>query len=448
MISDTKKIANAVGGKTARACDCCIRRRARWYCAADDAFLCQTCDASVHSANPLARRHHRVRLKTASSSSSSLSQPDPIDLPPWQRGLTRKARTPRHGKNPNGGSKSEERSGQNPPPTVPDLGSDDTTSSHGDETDDQLLYQVPVFDPFVQVEGFGAMRSTEIKSSQNGYQPLDMDMDMDDLEEFAADVETLLGKGLDEESYGIEELGLLDSGNYANNNNKDMDDHIFHDHFPYDYGKLVIKAENNDELLGNNIGGEDVEIREPFDLSFDVYGDDFPSTCQGQSEEQRVMKVEALMAEGERHDFCNLGEVDDEEEKNKEREKKRKISLRLDYEAISVAWASQSQASPWINGQRPEINPDDYWPNCTGTSGAELRHPLFGGNNGVMRDGGREARVSRYREKRRTRLFAKKIRYEVRKLNAEKRPRMKGRFVKRTSFAPSVTNTSFPLLSK
>lgn len=50
-------------------------------------------------------------------------------------------------------------------------------------------------------------------------------------------------------------------------------------------------------------------------------------------------------------------------------------------------------------------------------------------------DGGREARVSRYREKRRTRLFAKKIRYEVRKLNAEKRPRMKGRFVKRTSAA-------------
>jgi CCT motif len=50
---------------------------------------------------------------------------------------------------------------------------------------------------------------------------------------------------------------------------------------------------------------------------------------------------------------------------------------------------------------------------------------------------GREARVSRYREKRRTRLFAKKIRYEVRKLNAEKRPRMKGRFIKRTNMAAS-----------
>ena len=37
----------------------------------------------------------------------------------------------------------------------------------------------------------------------------------------------------------------------------------------------------------------------------------------------------------------------------------------------------------------------------------------------------RQASVLRYREKRRTRLFSKKIRYEVRKLNAERRPRMK-----------------------
>lgn len=62
----------------------------------------------------------------------------------------------------------------------------------------------------------------------------------------------------------------------------------------------------------------------------------------------------------------------------------------------------------------------------------------MGGNRGIG-DGGREARVSRYREKRRTRLFSKKIRYEVRKLNAEKRPRMKGRFVKRSSFAAATT---------
>lgn len=58
---------------------------------------------------------------------------------------------------------------------------------------------------------------------------------------------------------------------------------------------------------------------------------------------------------------------------------------------------------------------------------------------------GREARVSRYREKRRTRLFSKKIRYQVRKLNAEKRPRMKGRFVKRTS--TFLMGTSSPTIA-
>jgi len=39
--------------------------------------------------------------------------------------------------------------------------------------------------------------------------------------------------------------------------------------------------------------------------------------------------------------------------------------------------------------------------------------------------GQREASLLRYKEKRQSRLFAKRIRYEVRKLNAEKRPRMK-----------------------
>ncbi|KAL2224640.1 UNVERIFIED_CONTAM: Zinc finger protein CONSTANS-LIKE 7 [Sesamum indicum] len=54
--------------------------------------------------------------------------------------------------------------------------------------------------------------------------------------------------------------------------------------------------------------------------------------------------------------------------------------------------------------------------------------------NGMMGGNGnqREASVMRYKEKRQKRLFSKKIRYQVRKINAEKCPRLKGRFVKRS----------------
>ncbi|KAK0595610.1 hypothetical protein LWI29_008341 [Acer saccharum] len=41
MVTEMMKAANAMGGKAARACDGCLRKRARWYCVADDAFLCQ-----------------------------------------------------------------------------------------------------------------------------------------------------------------------------------------------------------------------------------------------------------------------------------------------------------------------------------------------------------------------------------------------------------------------
>ncbi|KAK4481636.1 hypothetical protein RD792_012542 [Penstemon davidsonii] len=44
----------------------------------------------------------------------------------------------------------------------------------------------------------------------------------------------------------------------------------------------------------------------------------------------------------------------------------------------------------------------------------------------------REARVLRYKEKRKNRKFEKTIRYASRKAYAETRPRIKGRFAKRT----------------
>lgn len=50
------------------------------------------------------------------------------------------------------------------------------------------------------------------------------------------------------------------------------------------------------------------------------------------------------------------------------------------------------------------------------SKGEEMKNNLIGQ---------RKASVLRYKEKRQNRLFSKKIRYQVRKLNAEKRPRLK-----------------------
>lgn len=48
-----------------------------------------------------------------------------------------------------------------------------------------------------------------------------------------------------------------------------------------------------------------------------------------------------------------------------------------------------------------------------------------GGGEDQWKMGQREASVKRYKEKRQNRLFSKRIRYQVRKINAEKRPRLK-----------------------
>lgn len=53
----------------------------------------------------------------------------------------------------------------------------------------------------------------------------------------------------------------------------------------------------------------------------------------------------------------------------------------------------------------------------------------------------REARVQRYREKRKNRKFQKTIRYASRKVYAEARPRIKGRFVKRAAGTSSSSSS-------
>lgn len=69
---------------------------------------------------------------------------------------------------------------------------------------------------------------------------------------------------------------------------------------------------------------------------------------------------------------------------------------------------------------------------------AEVSNPYAGRGASAVLGQEREARLMRYREKRKNRKFEKTIRYASRKAYAETRPRIKGRFAKRTEVEAEV----------
>ncbi|PWA73932.1 CCT domain-containing protein [Artemisia annua] len=102
----------------------------------------------------------------------------------------------------------------------------------------------------------------------------------------------------------------------------------------------------------------------------------------------------------------------------KKKKKCDKLMLKLNYDDVLNAWSDK--ASPL---------PEEF--SGSESPGGDIHSrlaqiDLFSENGGI-----REASVMRYKEKKRTRLFSKKIRYQVRKVNADRRPRSKGRFVRR-----------------
>lgn len=303
----------ALGARTARSCDGCMRRRARWHCPADDAFLCQACDAAVHSANPLARRHHRVRLPTASSSSLSSSSPprgDP-DAPAWLHGLKRGPRTPR----PKPGGCKHEPAISAAAASVPDLEAEDSASGIDNENglleeeddDEDLLYRVPVFDPMLaelynpvaadegerkpaclvssslaettSTEFIAASGSAEADGGLSAFDVPDME-----LASFAADMENLL-MGVEE---GFDDLGFLD------------------------------------------------EEKPQVNVMLDFGVDRFEATAAQQVPEQREDK----------------------------KRKRPQMILKLDYEGVMASWARDG-GSPWFHGERPHLDPGESWPDFT-----------------------------------------------------------------------------------
>ncbi|XP_061374903.1 zinc finger protein CONSTANS-LIKE 4 [Gastrolobium bilobum] len=92
---------------------------------------------------------------------------------------------------------------------------------------------------------------------------------------------------------------------------------------------------------------------------------------------------------------------------------------------------SQSQMSHSVSSSSMEVGvvPD-------GNTSSEISNCSYGKVTAQFSAADREARVLRYREKRKNRKFEKTIRYASRKAYAETRPRIKGRFAKRSVVDP------------
>lgn len=106
-------------------------------------------------------------------------------------------------------------------------------------------------------------------------------------------------------------------------------------------------------------------------------------------------------------------------------------SLKLNYTEVMGCWQQQGGGDLQLQGaEQPNFKLD------MDTSRSLVMPASLGELHGKPttvldeKELDRRMRVERYRRKRRERAFVKKIRYEVRKLNAEQRPRFKGRFIK------------------
>ncbi|KAK1412740.1 hypothetical protein QVD17_34228 [Tagetes erecta] len=145
-------------------------------------------------------------------------------------------------------------------------------------------------------------------------------------------------------------------------------------------------------------------------IEWDEFEDQASKVCDRDKVERREGSLVNLIG-NIKGEICGIWQGDEDEEEN---EKKTSLNLSLNYQEVIDAWSD-----------RGPCRADDFT-HSTSDNGYMGEVPVL-----EEAKSKREASVLKYKKKRLNRLFSRKIRYQVRKLNADKRPRLKGRFVKR-----------------
>ncbi|EFJ36969.1 hypothetical protein SELMODRAFT_438000 [Selaginella moellendorffii] len=435
--SNLAATAMAIAGRALRPCDVCGRERAKWFCKADEAYLCENCDGSVHGANAVSLRHERFRMGPNGMLMKNVKRVSKFqlaeDISPTNSAAAVTAacakdshcpprKKPRSSRSHSLGSNSSKESGKvKAEPKSPKEYAAEFQPCQ------ESSHEVPIFDPLL--EDFAASDDNSLGCTVPCATPPDED---DEEMCFTVPDDCDLDGFLDSEA----DLGVMDgiiSGTIEMDGIADLGDVLgesecktfTHDSFGIDFPAIFHSPSPN----------SDGSVADAFDSA------DAVKVKTEEAEELDKIKLEVDEMLG--FAFSSASTV-------KEEEVEKKITLKLDYEDVLNAWSDRGPF--WTEGPRPQTVPDDslFDPASTLDYGlvpdfcmesteveAVGQVPVVNfGEDRLTPQGGREARVMRYREKRRTRLFSKKIRYEVRKLNAERRPRLKGRFVKRTNSTP------------
>lgn len=475
-----------IAGRGARACDVCGTERARWYCAADEAYLCERCDGSVHSANLVASRHERVGLGPNGAplkidrkrSDSSVHRTSILPRKKWHRSSKKRSKTSpprlRHELLHPLGVPSSPLAGESaclifhPKPDLEDAPlvpkAEENVSLfpmdyHGEEIIEAALATAVKREPSSPALDYQSV--DRIAMNLFDFQPEDCDLapqvptyEPPSREMIVAShgehrqelLPTLPSPCNDSRSLGMEEL-VQEAAPCKVGEFPDCEGN--------EPGELEASAIEEGSISIDDLS--DMDALDSIDLSSDLqevpdielWKTAFKTKCERQLEAQHQLPMDSMKVEPQAAPSQSMDpnwSSDQSRKLARDRPSLTKsLSLRLNYEEVLNAWSDRG--SLWMEGRRPQTVPDDTFFDtgnlgaglfteyiCNGSQTGEIAFPdyVMDGRRSNARTA-REARVNRYKEKRQTRLYSKKIRYEVRKLNAERRPRMKGRFVKRST---------------
>ncbi|KAB2634042.1 COL domain class transcription factor [Pyrus ussuriensis x Pyrus communis] len=375
MLKEDQSNGTATANNWARVCDTCRAAACTVYCRADSAYLCSGCDATIHAANRLASRHERVWVCEACERA-----PAAFLCKADAASLCTACDADIHSANPL--ARRHQRV-----PILPISG---------------CLYSS-------QATEHGRMKLVRSATAEmeDGFMSQEGDETIDEEDEDEAASWLLLNPVKNNNNttttttknnglfFGVEVdeyLDLVEYNSCADQNNQFTDHHQQEQQQEQHYG-----------VPHKNYGGDSV-------VPVHQYGE------VGKAHQMQQLQKQS---------FHQLG---------------------LEYESSKAAYSYNGSLSHSVSVSSMDVG---VVPSSTMID-ISISHPrtpkgtidLFSGSSIQMPTQlspmDREARVLRYREKKKTRKFEKTIRYASRKAYAETRPRIKGRFAKRTEMEVEV----------